>query len=66
MLKSGDLIFTQIVSAQNAISSVIEGFHEAKVNHVGIVVCNLKGCFVLEEFPPEVRVTSLPVFLKRS
>ena len=66
MLKSGDLIFTQIGSAQNAISAVTEGFRGAKVNHVGIVVSNLKGLFVLEAFPPEVRVTSLDVFLKRS
>jgi hypothetical protein len=66
MLQHGDLLFTQIGSDQNAISAVTEGYCGARVNHVGIVVKNNKGVFVLEAFPPEVRVTQLAVFLRRS
>ncbi|WON76377.1 YiiX/YebB-like N1pC/P60 family cysteine hydrolase [Serratia sp. UGAL515B_01] len=66
MFKQGDLIFTQIGSASNAISAVTEGYRGARVNHVGVIVVNNRGTFVLEAFPPEVRVTSLSVFLRRS
>lgn len=66
MFKQGDLIFTQIGSSTNAISAVTEGYMGARVNHVGVVVSNNWGTFVLEAFHPEVRVTSLSVFLRRS
>jgi hypothetical protein len=66
MFEHGDLLFTQIGSAQNAISAVTEGYRGARVNHVGVVVLNNKGTFVLEAFPPEVRVTQLDVFIRRS
>lgn len=63
---TGDFIFTQIGSATNAISSVTEGYNGARVNHVGIIIENKHGKFVLEAFPPEVRLTNIHVFLKRS
>lgn len=66
MFAHGDLLFTQIGSAQNAISAVTEGYRGARVNHVGVVVLNNKGAFVLEAFPPEVRVTQIDVFIRRS
>ena len=63
---TGDIIFTQLGSATNAISSVTEGYKGARVNHVGIVIENPHGKFVLEAFPPEVRLTNINIFLKRS
>jgi len=62
----GDLIFTQIGSDANAISAVTRGYKGARLNHMGVVVRNSYGWFVLEAFPPEVRVTQLDVFLRRS
>ena len=66
MMKHGDLVFSQIGSDSNAISAVTEGFKGARVNHMGVIVENTKGLFVLEAFPPEVRVTQLDVFLRRA
>lgn len=66
MYKDGDLIFTQIGSDTNAISVVTQGYRGARVNHVGVVVLNRRGTFVLEAFPPEVRLTQISVFLRRS
>lgn len=63
---TGDLIFTQIGSPENAISAVTEGYCGARVNHVGIVVESPLGIFVLEAFPPEVRLTNIKVYLNRS
>jgi uncharacterized protein YycO len=63
---TGDLIFTQIGSANNAISSVTEGYKGARVNHVGVIVENRHGKFVLEAFYPEVRLTHINVHLRRS
>ena len=66
MVQEGDLIFTQIGRDTNAISAVTEGYRGARVNHMGVVIKNNKGTFVLEAFPPEVRVTQFDVFLRRS
>lgn len=66
MFEHGDLIFSQIGSDTNAISSVTEGYRGARVNHMGVVVRNAQGIFVLEAFYPEVRVTNINVFLRRS
>ena len=66
MFRHGDLIFSQIGSDKNAISAVTEGYRGARVNHMGIILENHKGVFVLEAYPPEVRVTQLEVFLRRS
>ncbi len=65
-MKTGDIIFTQIGSSENAISAVTEGYNGARVNHVGIVVENRLGFFVLEAFPPEVRLTNKKVYINRS
>jgi hypothetical protein len=64
--KSGDIIFTQIGNDENAISAVTEGYKGARVNHMGVIVTNSQGIFVIEAFPPEVRLTSIAVFLRRS
>jgi Permuted papain-like amidase enzyme, YaeF/YiiX, C92 family len=66
MFAHGDLVFSQIGTDANAISAVTEGFKGARVNHMGVVVENPKGMFILEAFPPEVRVTQIDVFLRRS
>lgn len=66
MFKHGDLLFSQIGTDTNAISAVTEGYRGARLNHMGIVVENQWGLFVLEAFPPEVRVTQIEVFLRRS
>lgn len=66
MYKQGDLVFTQIGGDANAISAVTQGYRGARVNHMGVVVLNRRGTFVLEAFPPEVRLTQIDVFLRRS
>ncbi|MGL6603493.1 YiiX/YebB-like N1pC/P60 family cysteine hydrolase [Aeromonas hydrophila] len=66
MFENGDLLFTQIGPPDNAISAVTEGYGGARVNHMGVVLLNNYGAYVLEAFPPEVRVTSLAVHLRRS
>lgn len=66
MFRQGDLLFTQIGLANNPISAVTSGYRGARVNHVGVVAINNQGIYVLEAFPPEVRVTSLAVHLRRS
>ena len=66
MFKHGDILFSQIGSDSNAISAVTKGYRGARLNHVGVVIQNNWGTFVLEAFPPEVRVTQIEVFLRRS
>ena len=66
MIQHGDFLFSQIGTDSNAISAVTEGYRGARLNHMGIVVENQWGVFVLEAFPPEVRVTQIDVFLRRS
>lgn len=66
MFTHGDLLFTQLGVGDNAISAVTEGYRGARVNHVGVILINKKGTFVLEAFPPEVRVTQIDVHLQRS
>lgn len=66
MMKHGDLIFTQLGTDANAISAVTRGYRGARLNHVGLVLKNNVGWFVLEAFPPEVRVTQIDVFKRRS
>ena len=65
-METGDLLFTLIGRADNAISSVTAGYRGARVNHMGVVVINRRGTFVLEAFPPEVRLTNIAVFLRRT
>lgn len=66
MFQHGDLIFSQLGTDTNAISAVTRGFHGARLNHMGLLLKNNFGWFVLEAFPPEVRVTQLDVFTRRS
>lgn len=65
-METGDLIFTQIGRSDNAISSVTEGYKGARVNHVGVIIKNQLGFFILEAFPPEVRLTNIDVYIRRS
>ncbi len=65
-MNTGDIIFSYIGTTGNPISSVTEGYRGARVNHMGIIVENTFGTFVLEAFPPEVRLTHMDVFTRRS
>ncbi len=65
-MQTGDLVFSFIGPASNAISDVTAGYRGARVNHVGCLVETRHGVFVLEAFPPEVRLTHLSVFSRRS
>lgn len=65
-MEVGDLLFIQIGGNVDPISAVTEGYRHARLNHVGVVVKNSHGVFVLEAFPPEVRVTNISVYLRRS
>lgn len=59
---AGDLIFACIGPMTDAISIVTRGYRGGLMNHVGVAVENQKGLFVLEAFPPEVRVTNWDVY----
>jgi hypothetical protein len=65
-MKTGDLIFSFIGADENAISDVTLGYRGARVNHMGVLLNTNHGSFVLEAFPPEVRLTKLEVFSRRS
>lgn len=65
-LHTGDLVFSFIGKTQNAISAVTEGFRGARVNHMGVAIRTPLGVFILEAFPPEVRLTHIDVFERRS
>jgi len=65
-LETGDLIFTQLGSDENIISAVTEGYRGARPDHMGVVLSTDIGIFVLEAFPPEVRLTHIDIFLRRS
>jgi hypothetical protein len=66
MFQHGDFLFTQLGDPANAISAVTSGYRGARVNHMGVVLKNNKGVFVLEAFPPDVGATQVEVFLNRS
>ncbi|MBW3696121.1 hypothetical protein EK599_10460 [Vibrio sp. T187] len=65
-MKAGDLIFSQIGSSTNAISSVTEGYKGARVNHVGVIIENHFGIYVLEAYYPEVKLTNIDTHIRRS
>lgn len=65
-METGDLVFSYIGREGNAISAVTAGYGGGRVNHVGVIVRNGFGLFVLEAFPPEVRLTHIDVFARRS
>ena len=65
-METGDLLFTQTGSDENMISAVTEGFRGARPDHMGVVVQTDLGLYVLEAYPPEVRLNPLSVFLTNS
>lgn len=65
-MKTGDLVFSFIGHPRNAISDVTEGFQGARVNHMGVILETLRGVFVLEAYPPEVKLTNIKMFLAQS
>jgi hypothetical protein len=65
-IETGDFLFGFIGSRENAISAVTSGFRGARVNHLGIAVKNAKGTYLLEAFPPEVRLTNTEVYKRRT
>ncbi|WP_027040356.1 YiiX/YebB-like N1pC/P60 family cysteine hydrolase [Mesorhizobium ciceri] len=65
-ITTGDLVFTCIGPMTDAISVVTRGYRSCLMNHVGVAVENQKGLFVLEAFPPEVRVTNWEVYARRT
>ena len=66
MIETGDFVFSVVGRDDNAISAVTRGYRGARVNHMGIAVRTHLGDFVLEAFPPEVRLTKTEVFSRRS
>lgn len=65
-MKTGDLVFSFVGADENAISDVTLGYRGARVNHMGVLIDTNHGSFVLEAFPPEVRLTKFEVFSRRS
>ena len=65
-MQTGDLVFTQLGSDENMISAVTQGYRGARPDHMGVIIKNSIGLFVIEAFPPEVRITHIDVFLRRS
>lgn len=65
-MQTGDLAFSFIGKEGNAISAVTEGYRGARVNHMGVVIANGDGVFVLEAFYPEVCLTRIEDFQLRS
>lgn len=65
-METGDLIFTQLGSDENMISAVTEGYRGARPDHMGVALKTAIGVFVIEAFPPEVRLTHIDIFLRRS
>ncbi|MDJ0931921.1 hypothetical protein [Breoghania sp.] len=47
-MQTGDFIFSAIGREDNAISAVTEGFHGARLNHMGVIEVAPRGVFVLE------------------
>lgn len=64
-MRSGDLVFSFKGSRVGAIAAVEAGYRGARFNHMGVVVETPFGAFILEAFPPEVRLTAYPVFARR-
>lgn len=65
-METGDLIFSFIGHPRNAISDVTEGFRGARVNHMGVIIGTPRGMYVLEAYPPEVKLTNIRMFLTHS
>lgn len=64
--QEGDLLFTQIGADDHPIAAVVDGWHGARVNHVGVIVDDTDGPSVLEAYPPGVQLVDLDTHLCRS
>ncbi len=64
----GDLLFQDLecLDACPAIEAVKLGFHDSRISHVGMFLAVGGVPYVIEAYPPEVRLTPLAVFLRRS
>lgn len=66
-LHNGDLLFQDLAgNGAAAIEAVTPGFNGAEVSHVAIYLLVGTIDYVVEAFPPEVRLTPLRVFLRRA
>jgi len=65
---TGDLIFLDLdcFAGCDAIETVKPGFRGARISHVGIFLEVDGTPYLIEAFPPEVRLTPLRVYLRRS
>lgn len=65
--EDGDLFFQDLVgSGASAIESVTPGFNRAEVSHMGMIVKIGQKKYIIEAFPPEVRINPITVFLSRA
>ena len=65
--KEGDLFFQDLVGiGASDIESVTPGFMGAEVSHMGMLIKVGSRNYIIEAFPPEVRLTPLVVFLRRA
>lgn len=65
---SGDLLFLDLdcFAGCDAIEDVKLGINGARISHVGITI-EVQGVkYVIEAFPPEVRLTPMAVYLRRA
>lgn len=65
---NGDLLFLDLdcFAGCDAIEAVKPGAYGARISHVGIA-CEIQGVqYVVEAFPPEVRLTPLSVYSRRA
>ncbi len=66
--KPGDLLFLDLdcVGGCDAIEDVKPGVNGARISHVGIAIDVTGMPYVIEAFPPEVRLTPMTVYLRRA
>jgi uncharacterized protein YycO len=64
----GDLVFQDLAGdgLAQAIETVTPGYMNSEVSHVGIIIKIRGRDYVIEAFPPEVRLTSFMVFRRRA
>jgi uncharacterized protein YycO len=67
-LEDGDLLFQALTCRFLcvAIESVTPGYHDANISHIGIYKKLGDQDYVIEAYPPEVKLTPLPLFLARA
>ncbi|MEG2267681.1 MAG: YiiX/YebB-like N1pC/P60 family cysteine hydrolase [Acinetobacter sp.] len=64
----GDLLFLDLdcFAGCDAIEDVKPGINGARITHVGIFIIVEGVAYVIEAFPPEVRLTPINIYLKRA